>query len=378
MTHKKIYFNVPIITNYKVNIHKIAQLKNYSSNGYFSKKCSKWLIKNLKTKDALLVHSCTAALEMCALLLKIQQGDEIIMPSYTFVSTANAFVLRGGIPVFVDIDSKTLNIDPSKIEKAITKKTRAIVAVHYAGVSCDIDPILKIAKKHKLYVIEDAAQAILSSYKGRPLGSIGDLATLSFHDSKNIHCGEGGALLINNKKFIKRAKIVRDKGTNRDLFNQNMVKKYTWVDYGSSYGLSEINAAFLYGQLEQAKKITRKRLAIFKLYHKLLENLEIKKLIKRPTIPTYTKANGHMYYILVKNNKRDKLIKHLQQKKINTVFHYIPLHSSPFGKFKGTTKSNMINTNFTSNNLLRLPMHKKLIKKDIVGIAKEIFNFFKN
>jgi dTDP-4-amino-4,6-dideoxygalactose transaminase len=376
MTDNKIYFNVPIVTNYKVNIHKIAQLKNYSSNGYFSKKCSKWLIKNLKTKEALLVHSCTAALEMCALLLKIKQGDEIIMPSYTFVSTANAFVLRGGIPVFVDIDSKTLNIDPSKIEKAITKKTRAIVAVHYAGVSCDMDPILKIAKKYKLYVIEDAAQAILSSYKGRPLGSIGDLATLSFHDSKNIHCGEGGALLINNKKFIKRAKIIRDKGTNRDDFNNNIVKKYTWVDLGSSYGLSEINAAFLYGQLKQAKKIITKRLAIFNYYHKLLENLEIKKLIKRPTIPTYAKVNGHMYYILVKNNKRDKLIKHLQQKKINTVFHYIPLHSSRFGKLKATTKLTIHNTNRIANTLLRLPMHLKLNKKSIIKCTNEISNFF--
>ena len=378
MINKKIYFNSPILYNYKKNFNKIIQLKNYSNNGYFSKKSSKWLIQNLKVKDALLVHSCTAALEICALLLNIKKEDEIIMPSYTFVSTANAFVLRGGTPVFVDIDSETLNIDPNKIEKAITKKTKAIVAVHYAGVSCDMDPILKIAKKYKLYVIEDAAQAILSSYKGRPLGSIGDLATLSFHDSKNIHCGEGGALLINNKKFIKRAKIIRDKGTNRDDFNNNIVKKYTWVDLGSSYGLSEINAAFLYSQLKQAQKITTKRLAIFKLYNKLLENLEIKKIIKRPKIPTYAKSNGHMYYILVKNNKRDKLIKYLKQKKINTVFHYVPLHSSPFGKIKSKTKSNMINTNFIYKNLLRLPMHGKLIKKDNVRIAKEIFNFFKN
>jgi len=298
------------------------------------------------------------------------------MPSYTFVSTANAFVLREGTPVFVDIDPKTLNIDPNKIDGAITKKTKAIVAVHYAGVSCDMDPILKIAKKYKLYVIEDAAQAILASYKGRPLGSIGDLATLSFHDSKNIHCGEGGALLINNKKFLRRAKIIRDKGTNRDDFNNNIVKKYTWVDLGSSYGLSEINAAILYGQLKQAKKITRKRLAIFKLYHKLLENLEIKKLITRPKIPSYAKANGHMYYILVKNNKRDKLIKYLQQKKINTVFHYIPLHSSPFGKLKATTKSTMHNTNRISNILLRLPMHAKLTNKDIIRCTNQIQSFF--
>jgi dTDP-4-amino-4,6-dideoxygalactose transaminase len=377
MTNQEIYFNLPILCNYKKNINKIIQLNNYSANGYFSKKSSKWLIKNLKVKDALLVHSCTAALEICALLLNIKKGDEIIMPSYTFVSTANAFVLRGGTPVFVDIDSETLNIDPNKIEKAITKKTKAIVTVHYAGISCDMDPILKIAKKYKLYVIEDAAQAILSSYKGRPLGSIGDLATLSFHDSKNIHCGEGGALLINNKKFIRRARIIRDKGTNRDDFNNNIVKKYTWTDLGSSYGLSEINAAFLYEQLKQVKKITRKRLVIFKRYHKLLEKLEIKKLIKRQTIPSYAKTNGHMCCILVKNNKRDKLIKYLKQKKINTVFHYIPLHSSPFGKLKTITKSTMHNTNRISNTLLRLPMHSKLQNKEVKKICFAISNFFK-
>jgi dTDP-4-amino-4,6-dideoxygalactose transaminase len=374
---KKILFNSPSLVGLK-NITALKKYNHFSSNGKFTKQCEQWLRDNIKCKEALLVHSCTAALEICAILLNIKKDDEVIMPSYTFVSTANAFVMRGGRPVFVDIDLATCNIDPSKIEQAITKKTKAIVVVHYAGVGCNMDPIVTIAKKYKLYIIEDAAQAILSSNKGRPLGSIGDLATISFHETKNIHCGEGGALLINNPKFIKRAKIIRDKGTNRDLFNQNMVKKYTWVDYGSSYGLSEINAAFLYSQLKQAKKITRKRLVIFKLYHKLLENLEIKKLITRPTIPTYAKANGHMYYILVKNNKRDKLIKHLQQKKIHTVFHYIPLHSSPFGKFKATTKSTMRNTNRISSTLLRLPVHFKLNKKSIIRCADELFNFFKN
>jgi dTDP-4-amino-4,6-dideoxygalactose transaminase len=299
------------------------------------------------------------------------------MPSYTFVSTANAFVLRGGVPVFVDIDPKTLNIDPKKIEKAITKRTKAIVAVHYAGVSCDMDPILKIAKKYKLYVIEDAAQAILSSYKGRPLGSIGDLATLSFHDSKNIHCGEGGALLINNKKFIKRAKILRDKGTNRDDFNNNVVKKYTWVDIGSSYGLSEINAAFLYAQLLKAKRITKKRLGIFNQYQKLLETLEIKNFIKRPFIPSYTKHNGHIFYLIIKNNSRDHLIKYLNTKKIYTVFHYISLHSSPFGKKQGFSKFKMKNTNIISSNLLRLPINLKLNKRMIIKCSNEICKYFR-
>ena len=374
---KKILFNSPSTIGLK-NITALKKYNRFSSNGIFTKQCEQWLRDNIKCKEALLVHSCTAALEMCAILLNIKKEDEVIVPSYTFVSTASAFVMRGGRLVFVDIDPSTCNIDSSKIEQAITKKTKAIVVVHYAGVSCNMDPIVTIAKKYKLYIIEDAAQAILSSYKGKALGSIGDLATISFHETKNVHCGEGGALIINNPKFIKRAKIIRDKGTNRDLFNQNMVKKYTWVDYGSSYGLSEINAAFLYEQLKQAKKLTRKRLAIFKLYHKLLENLEIKKLIKRPTIPTYAKANGHIYYILVKNNKRDKLIKHLQQKKINTVFHYIPLHSSPFGKLKATTKSTMHNTNMISNNLLRLPMHLRLNKKSIIRCTNELLNFFGN
>ena len=375
---KNILFNNPAINASSFyDLHKLKKYNHFSSNGIFTKQCQQWLRDNIKCKEALLVHSCTAALEMCAILLNIKKDDEVIMPSYTFVSTANAFVMRGGRPVFIDIDPATCNIDPSKIEQAITKKTKAIVVVHYAGVSCDMDPIVAIAKRHKLYIIEDAAQAILSSYKGRPLGSIGDLATISFHETKNIHCGEGGALIINNPKFIKRAKIIRDKGTNRDLFNQNLVKKYTWVDYGSSYGLSEINAAFLYGQLKQVKKITKKRLAIFKLYHKLLEDLEIKKLITRLTIPAYAKVNGHMYYILVKNNKRDKLIKYLKQKKVSTVFHYIPLHSSPFGKLKATTKSTMHNTNIISNTLLRLPMHIRLNKKNIEIITVKINGFYK-
>jgi dTDP-4-amino-4,6-dideoxygalactose transaminase len=374
---KYIPFNFPYCGKKEIeNIKRLSSFHHYSGNGYFTKKCSQWFVKNIKCKEALLVHSCTAALEMCAILLNIKKGDEVIMPSYTFVSTANAFVLRGGIPVFVDIDPLTLNIDPKKIKNSINKKTKAIVAVHYAGVSCDMDPILEIAKKNKLYVIEDAAQAIMSTYKGRPLGSIGDLATISFHETKNVHCGEGGALLINNPKFIKRAKIIRDKGTNRDLFNQNMVKKYTWVDYGSSYALSEVNAAFLYGQLKQVKKKIRKRLAIFTLYHKLLEKIEIKKFIKRPTIPTYTKANGHMYYILVKKNNRHKLIKYLQQKKIHTIFHYIPLHSSPFGKLNAIIKSTMRNTNMTANTLLRLPMHQSINKRDIKMIASKILNFY--
>ena len=374
----KIIFNSPVAKKYLKNFTRLKKYNHFSNSGKFTKYCEQWLNKNIKCKSSLLVHSCTAALEMCALLLNIEKDDEVIMPSYTFVSTANAFVLRGGRPVFIDIDRSTCNIDPSKIEKAITPKTKAIVVVHYAGVSCDMDKILKIAKKNKLYVIEDAAQAILSTYKGKPLGSIGDLATISFHETKNIHCGEGGALLINNPKFIKKAKIIRDKGTNRDLFNQNIINKYTWVNYGSSYGLSEINAAFLYSQLNQAKEITKKRLTIFNRYHKLLKNLEIKNIIKRPTLPKYTKHNGHIYYILIKNSKRDQLINHLKQKKIQSVFHYVPLHNSPFGRKKSNCKSNMINTNYISKNLLRLPLHLNLKKKEIEKVCKTIENFFIN
>lgn len=375
---KNIPFNIATTNvNYNNNLYKLKKNNHFSSNGQFTKKCEQWLKKNIKCKEALLVHSCTAALEMCALLLNIKAGDEIIMPSYTFVSTANAFVLRGGVPVFVDIETKTLNIDPNKIEKVITKKTKAIIAVHYAGVSCNMDPILKIARKYKLYVIEDAAQAILSSYKGRPLGSIGDLGTLSFHDSKNIHCGEGGALLINNNKLIKKAKIIRDKGTNREAFNNNFVKKYTWVSIGSSYGLSEINAAFLYTQLSKAKSIIKKRIEIWNNYHHLFYKLENEKKLVRPNIPIYAKDNAHIYYLVLRKNIRDKLIKYLKSKNIITLFHYIPLHTSPFFK-KHFKKNNILNnTEVISKKIIRLPIYPGLSKKKILRIKNLIFNFLK-
>jgi len=374
-----IYFNQPITVGTELsNIKKLQKIGNFASNGYYTNLCSKWLIKNIGCREALMVHSCTAALEMCAMLINIKPKDEIIMPSYTFVSTANAFVLRGGVPVFVDIDPTTLNIDPNKIEKAITKKTRAIVAVHYAGVSCDMNAILKIAKKNKLYVIEDAAQGLLSSYKGKPLGSIGDLATLSFHESKNIHCGEGGALLINNKKFIKRSKNIRDKGTNRDNFNKNIVKKYTWVDLGSSYGLSEINASFLYAQLLKAKFIINDRLKMWNRYNNLFLKLEKDKKIFRPQIPSYTKSNAHIYYIIVKKKIREKLIKYLKSQDIVAYFHYIPLHNSFFFRKYFKKKINLTNTNYISKSLIRLPLYLKLHFKQQKKIQKKIKYFFYN
>tara|TARA_X000000950_G_scaffold288965_1_gene408740 strand:- start:4237 stop:5376 length:1140 start_codon:yes stop_codon:yes gene_type:complete len=372
--NKKIIFNNPVTVGNE--IRNIRELNYFSSNGKYSIKCINWLKKNLKCKEALLVNSCTAALEMSAILLNIKPKDEIIMPSFTFVSTANAFVLRGGQPVFVDIDPKTLNIDPNQITKAITKKTKAIVVVHYAGISCDMDPIIKIAKKYKLLIIEDAAQAILSKYNGKPLGSIGDLASLSFHETKNIHCGEGGALLINNPKFINRAKILANKGTNRELFNRNLVNKYSWVDIGSSYSLNEINAAFLFEQFLKSKKIINHRKKIFNLYNQKLKSLKDKGYIKTPHVPQYSNHNGHLFYIEVLKKKREDLIKFMKKKSIMTVFHYIPLHSSKFGKKNVRKKFQMQNTNNASRRILRLPMHKNIEVNQIRKITKTMSDFF--
>ena len=375
MIKNKILFNNP--TTVGNEIRNIRELKYFSSNGKYTKKCSNWLKNNIKCKEALLVKSCTAALEMAAILLNIKPKDEIIMPSFTFVSSANAFVLRGGLPVFVDIDPETLNINPENIIKAITKKTKAIVVVHYAGISCDMDPIIKIAKKNKLIIIEDAAQAILSKYKNRPLGSIGDLAALSFHDTKNIHCGEGGALLINNAKFINRAKIIKDKGTNRDLYNKKLIKKYSWVDIGSSYALSEINAAFLFAQLIKSKEIINYRKKIFDLYYQKLKNLDTEGCIRLITIPDYSGHNGHLFYIQILKKNRASLIKYLNKKRISSVFHYVPLHNSKFGKKNCISKFKMNNTNNAGKNLLRLPIHQNITKKQIKVITGEISNFFK-
>jgi len=366
---KKIIFNNPSIIGDEIkNIGKVIKQKHFSSNGYFTKKCSSWLIKNIKCKEALLVHSCTAALEMCAILLNIKSGDEIIMPSYTFVSTANAFVLRGGKPIFVDINSRTLNIDENLIEKAITKKTKAIVVVHYAGVACNMEKISTIAKKNNLILIEDSAQGLLSKYKGKYLGSFGDLATVSFHETKNIHCGQGGALLINNKKFIRRAKIIRDKGTNRDQFNKNLVKKYTWVDIGSSYALSEINCAFLFSQLNKSKKITSQRRSIWKLYFSIFS--ELKNTVQLPYIPKETLSNGHIFFIILKDKNREKFLKLLNRKNINAIFHYTPLHLSKMFMKNYKGKNDLKNTNFICKNLVRLPLHNDIKKSDIL-MAKQ-------
>ena len=353
-----ITFNKPFMTGrelwYIAQAHTNGHL---SGDGGFTKKCHAWLEAKTGTHKAMLTHSCTAALEMGALLTDIQPGDEIIMPSYTFVSTANAFVLRAGVPVFVDIRPDTLNIDETMIEAAITKRTKAIVPVHYAGVACEMDTIMDIAKRHNLIVIEDAAQGIMSTYKGRPLGSIGHLGAYSFHETKNIVAGEGGALLVNDERFAERAEIIREKGTNRSQFFRGQVDKYTWVDIGSSYLPGEVVAAFLYAQMEEAEAIIKERLAIWKQYHEALAALEASGVLRRPIIPGGCQHNAHMYYILLASlETRTKLIASLKEQGMNAVFHYVPLHSSPAGKRYGRVSGTMINTESISDRLLRLPL----------------------
>ncbi len=354
----KIHFNKPYMTGkelaYIAEAHTNSML---AGDGPFTKHCHGWIEEQTGCAKAMLTHSCTAALEMAAILADIQPGDEVIMPSYTFVSTANAFVLRGGVPVFVDIRPDTFNIDETKIEAAITAKTKAIVPVHYAGVSCEMDIIMDIANRHNLMVIEDAAQAIMSAYKDRPLGSIGHLAAFSFHETKNIISGEGGALLINDPKLAARAEIIREKGTNRSLFFRGQVDKYTWVDIGSSYLPGEIIAAFLWAQMEEADELTRRRLAIWNVYHQQLESLETSGRLRRPIIPKECMHNAHMYYILLADFKaRTELIDALKQRGVNTVFHYIPLHSSPAGLHYTRTHGKLTVTEDVADRLLRLPL----------------------
>jgi dTDP-4-amino-4,6-dideoxygalactose transaminase len=338
-----------------------------SGNGHFSKQCHAWLETHLGCQKALLTHSCTAALEMAAILADIQPGDEVIMPSYTFVSTANAFVLRGGVPVFVDIRPDTLTLDAEKIEAAITNKTRAIVPVHYAGVACDMDRIMEIANHHKLWVIEDAAQAIFSKYKNKPLGSIGHLATLSFHETKNVICGEGGALLVNYPNWVERAEIIWEKGTNRSQFFRGEVDKYTWVDVGSSYLPNEISAAFLWAQLQEAEHITHERLRIWQKYHDAFADLEQQGKVRRPIIPDGYQHNAHLYYLLLPNlEARTNLLKNLKEKDIHAVFHYVPLHSSPAGQKFGRSHGDITHTDDLSSRLVRLPLW--------VGMSEEMTN----
>ena len=369
-----IHFNKPYMTGKELFYIAEAHFKGHlSGDGSFTKKCSKWLEAGTGAHKALLTHSCTAALEMAALLAEIKPGDEVIMASYTFVSTANAFVLRGGVPVFVDIRSDTLNIDETLIEAAITPRTRAIVPVHYAGVGCAMDEIMAIARRHNLLVIEDAAQGIMSEYHGKPLGSLGHLGAYSFHETKNIIAGEGGALLVNDERFAERAEIIREKGTNRSQFFRGQVDKYTWVDAGSSYLPGEVIAAFLWAQMEEAEAITKKRLAIWNQYHKALAPLEAAGVLRRPIIPDGCRHNAHMYYILLKSlEERTSLIARLNDERVNAVFHYVPLHSSPAGMKYGRVHGTMHNTESISDRLLRLPLWVGLGSASVERIVKII------
>lgn len=354
------------------------QSDSISGSGIFVKKCEDWLTKELKCRKTLMTPSCTAALEMAAILVDINPGDEVIMPSYTFVSTANAFVIRGAKIVFVDIRPDTMNIDETKIEAAITNKTKAIVPVHYAGVSCEMDMIMKIANKNNLYVIEDAAQGMMSKYKDKTLGTIGNIGTYSFHETKNYTSGgEGGLLLINDKRFENRAEIIREKGTNRNQFFRGMIDKYSWVDIGSSYLMNDISAAYLWGNLEKSNEINQFRLKIWHQYYDLLKHLEEKKLIKLPIIPQGNIHNAHMFYIKVKDmGIRTKLILHLKKNAISSAFHYVPLHSAPAGKKFGRFHGNDEFTTPESEKILRLPMYYGLSTLHVSKICKKINDFF--
>jgi len=374
-----ILFNLsPMVGTEQKYMAEALNSRMLCGDGPFHKKCHQWFEEKLPCKKALLTTSCTHALEMAAILLDIKEGDEVIMSSYTFVSTANAFVLRGAKIVFVDIRPDTMNIDENKIEQAITSRTKAIVPVHYAGVGCEMDRIMEIAKHHDLFVVEDAAQGMMSDYKGKALGTIGHLGTFSFHETKNYtSAGEGGLLIINDERFIERAEIIREKGTNRSQFFRGMIDKYTWVDIGSSYLMNDVSAAFLWAQLERAAEIDADRLGSWRRYYEALKDLADTEVIGLPSVPEYCKHNAHMFYIKVADrNTRTSLSEYLKRKGISSAFHYIPLHSSPagrrFGRFVGEDRY----TTSESERLLRLPMYYGLKKEDIQYISKIIREFF--
>lgn len=375
-----INFNVPPHTEDDIKYIKMA-IDNHkiSGDGEFTKKCNEWIEKKFAAPKVLLTTSCTHALEMAALLCKIKEGDEVIMPSYTFVSTADAFVLRGATIVFVDIRPDTMNIDENLIEEAITDRTKAIVPVHYAGVGCEMDKINELAKKYQLYVIEDAAQGMMATYKGIPLGTLGDYGCFSFHETKNYSMGEGGALIIKDSANVLEAEIIREKGTNRSQFFRGQIDKYTWMDVGSSYLPSELNAAYLWAQLEIADEININRLSSWRLYKDLLKEIEESGKIELPFIPEHCQHNAHMFYIKTKDiEERTQLIDYLKNQKILSVFHYIPLHSSPagirFGRFSGKD----VYTTKESERLLRLPIYYGIKKSEIVFITEMIKSFYKS
>ena len=374
----RINFNVPPFTGREmIYIKQAVDAQKICGDGQFTAKCNKWIENKTGCEKALLTTSCTHATELAALLADIRPGDEVIMPSYTFVSTADAFVLRGATPVFVDIRPDTMNIDETLIEDAITEHTKAIVPVHYAGVGCEMDVIMDIAGRHNLMVIEDAAQGIMSTYKGQALGAIGDMGCFSFHETKNFSMGEGGALLMKDSRFIEDAEIFREKGTDRSKFFRGQVDKYRWVNYGSSYLPSDMNAAYLWAQLELADEITKARMDRWNQYDALLRDLADKGLIEQPFVPDYCTHNAHMYYIKVRDlEQRSDFINFMKSKDVLTVFHYVPLHTAPaglkYGRFHGED-------NFTtreSDRLVRLPMYYALTEDDVNYICECVHEYF--
>lgn len=374
-----IPFSKPTVTGQEqLYIARAIEDSHLSGDGPFTKKCHQWFEDHLRCKKALLTPSCTAALEMTAILIDIQPGDEVIMPSYTFVSTANAFVLRGARIVFVDIRPDTMNIDETLIKAAITPKTKAIVPVHYAGVACEMDTIMDIANKHNLFVVEDAAQGMMATYKGKPLGTIGHLGTYSFHATKNYTSGgEGGLLIVNDEQFVERAEIIREKGTNRERFFRGMVDKYTWVDLGSSFLMNEISAAYLYAQLELADQINSNRVNSWNIYHRYLSCLAETGYVELPSIPSDCEHNAHMYYLKVKDlETRTALIEFLKKNNIVSCFHYIPLHSSPMGKQIGIFHGQDKFTTCESERLIRLPLYNGIREEDVISVVNCIKNFW--
>ena len=373
-----IRFNVPPFTGKEMEyIKQAVENQKICGDGEFTKKCNEWIEEKTGTTKCLLTTSCTHATELAALLADIKEGDEVIMPSYTFVSTADAFVLRGATAVFVDVRPDTMNIDETKIEAAITEKTKAIAPVHYAGVSCEMDTIMDIAKRHNLVVIEDAAQGILSTYKGKQLGTIGDFGCFSFHDTKNYSMGEGGALLIKHEKDVEEAEIIREKGTNRSKFFRGQIDKYTWVNYGSSYLPSDMNAAYLYAQLEMAEDIFDDRMNSWNQYYESLKELEEKGFVTLPVVPEGCTHNAHMFYLKTKDlEERTALINFLKEKDILAVFHYVPLHSAPAGLKYGRFHGEDVYTTKESDRLVRLPLYYGLKPEEVAYICEQVKAFY--
>lgn len=374
-----ISFNEPAIIGNELKYIQKAVTANRKTcgDGEYTKLCNAWIEEKTGICKALLTNSCTAALEMAALLCGIEPGDEVILPSYTFCSTASAFALRGAKLVFVDINPKTMNIDEHLIEDAITEKTKVIIPVHYAGVGCEMDVIMDIAERHQLMVVEDAAQGVVARYKGKALGTFGNFGCYSFHETKNYSMGEGGAILIRDEKDIERAEIIREKGTNRSKFFRGQIDKYTWVDIGSSYLASDINAAYLWAQLEEDALVNQKRLKIWNSYYKLLLDLAERGYIELPYVPPYCEHNAHMFYIKVKDaDERIQLITFLKEKGVYSVFHYVPLHGSPAGKRYGVFFGRDIYTTKESERLLRLPVHYNLTDENVIYVCEKIHDFF--